>query len=597
MLSLIINNNFDTVKYEIQKNFDKKVINELSTMIIQDNNKTMIIEVSTNYNEVYTEIITQITASNIQSVDQLKTFFENISNQENSDDSIFNKLLISNKFTYEIIASLETEASDINIDSAYYSSEFNLSESRDYSLTQRGQLDFISNEDVLFENNTVNNIDSSTNIIEKTIITKDETPPNINALGISDIIDINGDYSLVMMYGLAAEAGNTITLYNKLGNIAGTAIVQNDLSWSIDISNLPETPINYNEFFKVSETDAFGNTSMEINGTHYFHGTYSSALTEDTDDYAMLGAGNDRITDNNDNLNDYVVIDGGNGQDKLILGLNFSDYIITTNVNGHILLQETSLSDSDGDGIGDIIEARNIELFKFADATYPVNVLPLTISSFIGTSGDDILVGSHESDTLLGNDGNDKLHGHQGVDRLIGGLGDDMINGGGNLDTAVFSGNMSDYTVLKIADDSYQIRDNRVGSPDGIDLIYNVEYWEFQDRTATTSEIQNELINNETIDIANSLINLNNSVQDTVKLNYSNLIDEVDGNNEIIILGELNDEIILEGGIKSPSNINGLWEDKGTSQDNGVTYNVYENTLGDSIIKLLIEEDIDINNI
>ena len=290
----------------------------------------------------------------------------------------------------------------------------------------------------------------------------------------------------------------------------------------------------------------------------------------------MLGAGNDKITDNNDNLNDYVVIDGGNGQDRLILGLNFSDYIISTNANGHILLQETSLSDSDGDGIGDIIEARNIELFKFADATYPINVLPITSSSFIGTSADDIIIGSHGSDTLLGNDGNDKLHGQKGEDRLIGGSGDDIVNGDGHLDTAVFSGNMSDYSVLKVGDESYQIRDNRAGSPDGIDLIYNVEYWEFQDRTATTNEVKNELINNETIDITNSMINLNNSEQDTVKLNYSNLIGEVDGNDEIIILGESNDEIILEGGVKSATNVNGLWEEKGTSQDNGVAYNVYE---------------------
>ena len=240
-------------------------------------------------------------------------------------------------------------------------------------------------------------------------ITIDTTASDIGELAITDIVDNEGDYSSVTMHGTGAEAGNTITIYDEDGSEVATAIVQDDGSWSTDITNLSGTSINDNEFFKATETDTAGNETGQTDSTHYWHGDWSEGNTESTDDFVMAGAGDDTIntddtlsgtnetgyvTSDNDDTNDSVVIDGGDGNDTVTFGKDSSEYTITTDADGNVIVTESADSDSDGDGLGDVTELRNIETVEFADGTYDV-----TTGNFIPTAEDDSV--STSEDTAL----------------------------------------------------------------------------------------------------------------------------------------------------------------------------------------------------
>ena len=96
--------------------------------------------------------------------------------------------------------------------------------------------------------------------------------------------------------------------------------------------------------------------------------------------------------------------------------------------------------------------------------------------------------------------------------------------------------------------------------------------------------------------INNSTLNLNNDKHDIINLKFDELIASTNEDDELIILGERGDTIILEGGIKNDENEDGKWEQSGTKEDEeGKTYSIFQSTNGTSIVKLLIEEDIDID--
>lgn len=102
----------------------------------------------------------------------------------------------------------------------------------------------------------------------------------------------------------------------------------------------------------------------------------------------------------------------------------------------------------------------------------------------------DWLQGSGGLDQLLGGEGNDYLDGGSGGDTIEGGAGFDYIDGAGDSDTAVYSGKRSDYTIVEDADGSLTITDDRAGSPDGSDVVVNVESFKFADGTLALSDIQ-----------------------------------------------------------------------------------------------------------
>ena len=100
------------------------------------------------------------------------------------------------------------------------------------------------------------------------------------------------------------------------------------------------------------------------------------------------------------------------------------------------------------------------------------------IENLIGSGGSDYLYGSQISNRIEGGLGDDSLHGMEGDDFLGGGGGNDQINGGGGIDTAVFQGTRSGYTVT-LSGASATVT-SRSGS-EGVDTLSSIERLRFSD--------------------------------------------------------------------------------------------------------------------
>ncbi len=90
-------------------------------------------------------------------------------------------------------------------------------------------------------------------------------------------------------------------------------------------------------------------------------------------------------------------------------------------------------------------------------------------------------------ENALGGAGNDTILGNAAANMLTGGRGNDFLDGRGGVDTAVFSGLMSNYTRTKNADGSWTVSDLRSGG-DGVDSLKNIEYAKFSDGVVSLGE-------------------------------------------------------------------------------------------------------------
>ncbi|WP_419771265.1 MAG: cadherin domain-containing protein [Candidatus Marinarcus sp.] len=358
---------------------------------------------------------------------------------------------------------------------------------------------------------------SATDGKQTTPATDSATPEaTIGKLIITDIVDEYSDYSVVILKGTGGESGNIIKIYDEDNNVIGTTTVQSDGTWNMDISNLPGTPVNDNEFFKATETDSAGNKTQETEVTHYWHGDWSDSNTESSDDFIMTGAGDDiihtddlltgrnengTVTSDNDDTNDKVVIDGGAGTDTVTFGKAISEYTITTDGNGNTIVTETAASDDNDDGKGDVTELRNIETIKFNDGTYNVitknfipvanddglkegvnvdsSVVELTTRQETGqintTAGNTLAYNDH----VIGGSGNQDILTGKGDDIIEGGSGNDTIYASRGEDTAVYKGKYSEYTVS--TDDEWTYINDSVTGRDGNDKVYETENIQFSD--------------------------------------------------------------------------------------------------------------------
>jgi hypothetical protein len=87
--------------------------------------------------------------------------------------------------------------------------------------------------------------------------------------------------------------------------------------------------------------------------------------------------------------------------------------------------------------------------------------------------------------TLNGDGGNNALSGTPEADIINGLGGNDAIDGGPGVDTAVFAGNRADYQVTyNSVAHNFMVADQRLGSPEGVDGVTNVEQFQFADSLA-----------------------------------------------------------------------------------------------------------------
>jgi Ca2+-binding RTX toxin-like protein len=109
------------------------------------------------------------------------------------------------------------------------------------------------------------------------------------------------------------------------------------------------------------------------------------------------------------------------------------------------------------------------------------------------------LIGTNLDDDITGDAGANRLDGLDGNDTFRGGAGNDTINGGGGTDYVVYSGKRSDYTVVRKADGSFTITDNRA-SGDGSDSVSGVERFRFADGMLGVNTVVAGTAFNQTLD-------------------------------------------------------------------------------------------------
>ena len=82
---------------------------------------------------------------------------------------------------------------------------------------------------------------------------------------------------------------------------------------------------------------------------------------------------------------------------------------------------------------------------------------------------------------------NDLVHGGAGNDVITGGAGTDYIDGGAGTDTAVFAGNIGDYTISVVGNQLSST--DKVAGRDGTDYLSNIELLKFANTTITTASL------------------------------------------------------------------------------------------------------------
>lgn len=173
------------------------------------------------------------------------------------------------------------------------------------------------------------------------------------------------------------------------------------------------------------------------------------------DDVFVASAGDDRLWGGTDGV-DAVHYSGG-----------IEDYEFVDNGNGSYTIRDLRSGSPDGTDV-----LRGIETFVFADTTTTLDgMLATSTVEQVGTSGND---------QILGTAGDDVLQGAGGDDRIWGGTDGE--------DVAVYSGNLSDYAIWNRGDGSYIVKDVRSGSPDGEDIVREIEVFSFADQRVTLSE-------------------------------------------------------------------------------------------------------------
>lgn len=174
------------------------------------------------------------------------------------------------------------------------------------------------------------------------------------------------------------------------------------------------------------------------------------------DDYFYSSFGNDSIWG------------GKGGYDRLYLTGKLTDYAFINNGDGSFVLRDIRATPIDG-----TMRIRDIDAFIFSDGS-------LTLSQLMARG----------VNTISGTAANNALNGTAGNDRFFGGGGDDSIWGGsGGVDTAVYSGVMSNFKLTAKANGTYTMTDLRSNNQDGIDTLRGISKFQFSDGTYTLAQV------------------------------------------------------------------------------------------------------------
>lgn len=210
-----------------------------------------------------------------------------------------------------------------------------------------------------------------------------------------------------------------------------------------------------------------------LGGNDFIQGAFGNDILRggDGDDLLDGGFGQNSLfgDQGNDVLNggdDADVLEGGDGDDELFG--QFGDDILRGG-NG-----ADYLDGSFGDDVLDGGEADDTA--DYSGSFGPVSIdLTLDTAQNTGEFGFDTLI---SVERIIGGNGDDVIIGNGAVNVFTGGFGDDVLEGGSNVDTAIFRGALSEYTVVQFVDRSFGVL-----GPDGGDILVGIEFAQFDDQT------------------------------------------------------------------------------------------------------------------
>ncbi|MEZ5925296.1 MAG: Ig-like domain-containing protein [Hyphomicrobiaceae bacterium] len=212
----------------------------------------------------------------------------------------------------------------------------------------------------------------------------------------------------------------------------------------------------------------------------------------------LAGSAELRITGNN------IDLGGGNDSIAIVAAAPVLATSFTFDISGNTF--------DGGAGTRDTLNLSGLDLgigvsMSFLAGTLQVGNGANTITGiegFVGTAHDDTIEGDDLDNTLEGGDGNNTIVGgagddliladhDNGTDLITGSAGDDWIIATGNaVSTAVFSGARADYDI-SVANGLLYIAHlrNVQGSGDGRDVLVDVDFLRFTDRTESSSAYNN----------------------------------------------------------------------------------------------------------
>lgn len=240
----------------------------------------------------------------------------------------------------------------------------------------------------------------------------------------------------------------------------------------------------------------------------------------DGNDLINGGAGNDSITGGAGN----DTIDGGEGWDRAqYYYANSTEYKIAKQSDGSVTVSRVGGTEVD--------VLTNVEEIGFKDKskTLQVRFNPASQASWSnyieGTdfneviNADELKAGRTESmsyrDNIQGGEGDDNIKAGRGGDQITGGAGNDTIDGGESTyearlniapnannwemqNRAQYSGPSTRYSIKQLTDATgdltgvkgaayFEVKDLRGGSPDGTDLVFNIDELQFADKSLRLS--------------------------------------------------------------------------------------------------------------
>jgi Ca2+-binding RTX toxin-like protein len=172
-------------------------------------------------------------------------------------------------------------------------------------------------------------------------------------------------------------------------------------------------------------------------------------------------------------------LDGGPGNDFYVLrdlaARQFGSFIFNTY---DLVIEKLN------EGVDTVI----VQRAEFLDFGTAYSLAPNVENGIVAGSGNFDLGGNELRNRLIGNAFNNILTG--------GGDNDTLIGGGGQ-DTAAFSGARSAYDITRNPDGSLRVADLRSGSPDGTDMVSEVQGFLFSDRSTpyTIAELSTVRVN------------------------------------------------------------------------------------------------------